>query len=65
MNSKNGQDHVDLDERSFRFEVRTEEQISGGDVVVVRDVEVVGDRLRVTALTERALREEVDKLFAK
>ncbi len=65
MNSGGGQNHVDLEARSFSFEVKTGEQISGGDVVVVRDVEVVGDRLRVTAVTEKAIREEVDKLFVK
>lgn len=56
---------ADLDRRSFEFEVKTDEPLNGGDVVVVRDVKQMGDTIRVTAVTERALKEEVRKLFVK
>ena len=55
---------MDLDGRTFSFTVETREPIRRGETVIVREVVDVGGRLEIHAVTERALREEANKLTA-
>lgn len=53
---------MDLDSRTFSFVVDTPELIRRGETVIIRDVVIDGGRLRVSAVTEAAVREEANKL---
>jgi hypothetical protein len=55
---------IDLDGRTFCFTVETREPLRRGETVIIREVVEVGGRLEIHAVTERALREEADKLTA-
>ena len=58
-------DDPDLNKRSFSFVIRSREELSSGDVVVVREVRDRGNGEReVVAVPEKAILQEAEKLFA-
>ena len=64
MSLHDREDKPDLDRRSFKFVVKTNEELRQGETLVLRDVKETGAGLEVLAVTEKAVREEAQKLFA-
>jgi len=60
---QNRREKPNLDRRSFRFVVNTDEELQRGETLVLRDVRNTGAGLEVVAVTEKAVREEAQKLF--
>lgn len=54
----------DLDSQTFRFTVKASAGIQAGDTLIVREIKQLRNGVEVSAVPEKAVRDEAAKVFS-